>query len=99
MNSRDRSGIDSWLSEHSNPSVIGLCLDFGVNPGDISDLVLNSDYEWLRYGVWRIMAAAEERLFTSVTGLRDLLIRCERITGAAIETAPSDESLDSWIAG
>ena len=98
MYSMDRASVDSWLSEHSNPSVIGLCLDFGVNPGDISELVLNSDYEWLRYGVYRIMAAAESRLFDSVTGLRDLLERCEKIVGASMDETNGD-SLETWIAG
>jgi hypothetical protein len=98
MFERTRNGVEQWMSEHGSPSIIGLCLDAGIDPGQVSDLVLEDDYDWLKYGVWRIMAAAEARLFSSVTGLRDMLIRCERIVGAAssAETAPGD-SLESWI--
>ena len=93
---RTRAGVDMWLAEKKSPSMIGLCLDAGVDPGELDDLAARSDYEWLRYAVWRIMAAAEERLFSSVTGLRDMLIRCERVVGGGTERAP-DESEESWI--
>ena len=99
MNERSRAGVDQWIEDHDSPSIIGLCLDMGVDPGMLSDLVLDADYEWLRYAVYRIMAAVESKLFNSVTGLRDMLGRCERVVGQAIEAAPGNDSIDSWIAG
>lgn len=91
-----RNDIDEYLEGCSNPSMIGMALDLGYDVDALGDLARSDAV--LRYGLWRIVAMAEGRLYTAVYGPLAVIKRVESVLGSGSERADSgDVDLSSWV--
>lgn len=93
-----REEVDAYLEEHREPSMTALALDFGYDPALLGELC-KSD-EALRYGMWRIIALAEGRLYTHVYGPKAVIERVERVLGSGMgedRGSAGPNSLSDWV--
>jgi len=91
-----KSDIDEYLRSVSNPSMWGMALDLGYDVDRLGDLA--RDDAVLRYGLQRIVALAESRLYTAVYGPLAVIKRVESVLGSGADQADSaDVDLSCWI--
>jgi hypothetical protein len=93
-----RAEVDEYLEEHDSPSMTALALDFGYDPAQLGELC-KSD-EALRYGMWRIIALAEGRLYTHVYGPLAVIKRVEQLMGSGMgedRGSAGPNSLSDWV--
>lgn len=91
-----REVIDEYLRSVPNPSMWGMALDLGYDVDRLGDLAREDKV--LRYGLQRIVAMAESRLYSAVYGPLAVIKRVESVLGSGADAADSgDVDLSSWV--
>jgi hypothetical protein len=94
-----RERVEEWLDSQDTPSMVAMALEFGVDPGDLGDVVKGGSAagKALRWGLWGIVARSEERLYTAVYGPLAVIKRVEAVLGAGVVKEAAVRPLSEWV--
>ena len=71
----ESSLIETWFRAYKNPSPTAFALDFGIDPALLKEEAASNDL--VRLALYRMIAAAESKLYTAVYGPKAVIQRVE----------------------